>query len=77
MISLENLGSYSDIYETISFKLCMIIETTEFYTFISVWMVLAFIQDHICARKKIGVHFLANTCIDFNDSTLAQPGRQA
>ena len=63
-----NVGVYSDIYRPISFKLFMMIRTINPYILISVWMTLTFIQGNSCIRKKkLGVHFLANTFIDLNE----------
>ena len=51
------IGLYSDIYRPISFKLVMIIETSNLYILIS-WMTLTFLQGHSCIRNKnFGVHF--------------------
>ena len=54
-----NFGLHSDIHKLIFFKLGMLIETTELYILIPVWMNLIFIQGHIC-MKHFCVHFLAN-----------------
>ena len=54
MISFEkniNVRLFSDIYRLISFKLCMMIETTEQYILISVLVALTFIQGHRCLRN--------------------------
>ena len=47
-----NVGLFLDIDRPISFKLDFVIETTKLYIFISVWMVLIFIQCHSCMRNQ-------------------------
>ena len=47
-----NIGLYSDICRSISFKLGVIIETTKFYITLSVWMTLTFIRGHSCMRNQ-------------------------
>ena len=41
-----------DIYEPVSFKLGMIIDITELYNLIPVWMTLIFTQGHRVAGKR-------------------------
>ena len=62
-----NIGLYSNIYRLMSFKLGMIIKTSELYIFVSVWMTLTFIQGHGCVRKKVCVHFLSKLDTDLNE----------
>ena len=68
-----NADLYLDIYESISFKLGMIIETTKLYIFISVCMTLTFIQGHCCMSKKkkikktVCVHFFAKSAVDLDE----------
>ena len=58
-----NVGLYSDMKRPISFTLGMMIETTNLYIVISVWMTLTFIQGHICMRNKnISVQFCCKFC---------------
>ena len=47
-----NVDLYSEIYWLISFKLSMMIDTTKFNIFISVWRTVAFIQGHSCIRNQ-------------------------
>ena len=65
---LKKGGLYSDIYSLISFKLGVMIETTELYILISVWMTLTFIQGCTSIRNQnFDVHFLVNLGIDFDE----------
>ena len=53
-------------YRAISVKLGVMIETTELYILMSVWMTLTFIQGHSCMRNQnFGVHFLRNFAVNF------------
>ena len=49
---LKFVIAYSDLYGLISFKLGIVIETIKLNTLISVWMILTFIQGHICMENK-------------------------
>ena len=63
-----NTGMQSDVYESISFKLCMMIDTIILYILFSVSMTLTFIQGHSCIRNQyFGVHFLTNLNIDLDE----------
>ena len=55
-----NVGSCSDIYKPISFKLSMMIEITEFCQF--GWSWSSFKVSHI-RNENFGVHFLPNLSI--------------
>ena len=46
-----NIRLYSHIYRAISFKLDIMVETTELYILISVWITLTGIQGHSCIKK--------------------------
>ena len=52
VIESFNVGLYSDIYRSVSFRLGMVIETTKVYVLISVWMIFTFIQGNSCIKKK-------------------------
>ena len=56
MISLNkktlHVGLYSDIYRPISFKRGKMVETTELYSLMPVWMILAVIQVHCCIKNQ-------------------------
>ena len=47
-----NVGLHSDIYRLISFKLSMMIEMTECYILMAVWVTLTFIHGHIGMRNQ-------------------------
>ena len=47
-----DIGLYLDIYWPISFKLGIMIETTNLNIFISVWMTLTFIHGHSSIRNQ-------------------------
>ena len=51
-----SVGLCSDIYRAISYKLSMMIDTTELYCLIPVWMTWIFIQGHCCMRKQKLLH---------------------
>ena len=42
----------SDIYGSISFRLVVMVRTTELYILIPVWMTLTFIEGHSCIRNQ-------------------------
>ena len=46
---------YSDIYRPISFKVGMIIEITNLWILVSVWMTLTFIHGHSCMKRNASV----------------------
>ena len=48
-----SISLYSDIYRPISFKPGLVIETTELYILVLVWMTMTFIHVHSCIRNKI------------------------
>ena len=48
----SNLSLHWGIYRPISFKLYLMIETTEHYHFIPVWMTLTLIHGHSCMTKS-------------------------
>ena len=45
-------GFHSDIFRSISFKLCIVTDTAILYCLMPVGMILTFIQGHSCKRKQ-------------------------
>ena len=47
-----NIGLLSNTYETIAFKLAVMLDTTKLSSFIWVWKILTFIQGHWVTRRR-------------------------
>ena len=63
-----NLYLHSDIYRSICFKLCMMVETTKLYILISVWMTLTVIRGHCCiGNQKLRCPFSRKLKIDLDE----------
>ena len=65
-------GLHSDSYRPFSFKLGVVIETTELNILILVWMMLIFIESHSCIKKTTNPNnlcplFLTNFRINLNE----------
>ena len=56
MLKIVNVSLHSDIYGPISFKLCVMIEITERYIIMPVWISLTFIHSHRFMRCQKLVH---------------------
>ena len=66
IVSNFDAGMCLGTKDSVCFKLCMMIDASELYIFIPVWVTMTFIQDHRGTRKLKLVKFLAKFLRDFD-----------